>query len=644
MKDLNVQKKVLIIGIVLLVIILIGSTYAFFTYSKTRGAFSLTSGSITSSLEDGNNNISISYGYPISDSFAIQNLDKLDYMDFTVNGNSSDSNTSIGYEIYLTKNSGSTLDENHIKVYLTDNNNEEIVKPAIYNGLEKATYKGVNNGKIIYQNIESGSFSHQYRLYAWIDSTYSQNEVHQTFSFKVNLYAYNTTASIKGHQLVKDQIKKYTTLGSVAPTIEDDEQTIYFSGKEENVNFNYVWYSGKLWRIVAIYKDGTMKLITEETVAAIPWGNELIYYDDETKTGAWIYQFLNEDFLDTLYNYQEILVTDYKWNITKEENPEPLKDVKATETLVSAPVGSIDVYEYYQSYKNATEGQLASYLKSGGMSWWLMNPASDTEVWSIDAEIGLEKRNVTSSDKALVVRPTIVLRADVELTGTGDDLGTKNNPYTIKNDKAKGKANEKLNTRLSGEYLTLEDNIYRIINADTSGPTKIVMETPIPHVKVHFGDDTDWKKSVESENEDYVGYYLNHVFLTESLKNYLVEGPFYYGKIGKSDSYKNGICKEENTTATTKDCEKTESVWNGYVGIPQIGEMFSLTAGRYTWLINPRGYDWCWSSGDDGRLGNYYPNGHDERNIRPTMFLNSNIIITEGEGTLQKPYQIALPN
>ena len=228
MKDLNVQKKVLIIGIVLLVIILIGSTYAFFTYSKTRGAFSLTSGSITSSLEDGNNNISISYGYPISDSFAIQNLDKLDYMDFTVNGNSSDSNTSIGYEIYLTKNSGSTLDENHIKVYLTDNNNEEIVKPAIYNGLEKATYKGVNNGKIIYQNIESGSFSHQYRLYAWIDSTYSQNEVHQTFSFKVNLYAYNTTASIKGHQLVKDQIKKYTTLGSVAPTIEDYGELLQF--------------------------------------------------------------------------------------------------------------------------------------------------------------------------------------------------------------------------------------------------------------------------------------------------------------------------------------------------------------------------------------------------------------------------------
>ncbi len=191
MKELKKSKQIIIIGIVSLILILIGSTYAFFTYSKIHKALTLTSGGINATFVEGTNNLEIKYAYPISDNFAIQNLDKLDYIDFTVTGNVSDKNQAIKYEIYLTKNSESTIDENRIKVYLTDNNNAKVVEPAIYNDLEKTTYIGASNGKIIYHNTESGSFSHQYRLYAWIDSIYSQNEEHQTFSFKVNLYAYN---------------------------------------------------------------------------------------------------------------------------------------------------------------------------------------------------------------------------------------------------------------------------------------------------------------------------------------------------------------------------------------------------------------------------------------------------------------------
>ena len=44
MEDLKKKKSILIIGIVSLVIILLGSTYAFFTYSRTIEAFSITSG------------------------------------------------------------------------------------------------------------------------------------------------------------------------------------------------------------------------------------------------------------------------------------------------------------------------------------------------------------------------------------------------------------------------------------------------------------------------------------------------------------------------------------------------------------------------------------------------------------------------
>ena len=131
--EIKKRKNILVIGIITLVIVLLGSTYAFFMYSKTIKAFTLTSNSIKAEFESGTNSINIAYAYPISDAFAKQNLDKLGYLDFTVKGSVSDKKEAVTYEIYLTEDSNNTLDSNFIKVYLTDDNNQEVVEPSIYN-------------------------------------------------------------------------------------------------------------------------------------------------------------------------------------------------------------------------------------------------------------------------------------------------------------------------------------------------------------------------------------------------------------------------------------------------------------------------------------------------------------------------------
>lgn len=43
----------------------------------------------------------------------------------------------------------------------------------------------------------------------------------------------------------------------------------YFKGYPVN---NFLWYSGFLWRIMGINADGSIRLITDETVTSIPWG------------------------------------------------------------------------------------------------------------------------------------------------------------------------------------------------------------------------------------------------------------------------------------------------------------------------------------------------------------------------------------
>ena len=86
----------------------------------------------------------------------------------------------------------------------------------------------------------------------------------------------------------------------------------------------YVWYSGKLWRITAINDDGTVKMITEDYMTNISYGTDTSssFYDvskknDTSYTGSYVYQWLNEDFLDTLYNKENMIVEDSTWNITQ---------------------------------------------------------------------------------------------------------------------------------------------------------------------------------------------------------------------------------------------------------------------------------------------------------------------------------------
>ena len=108
----NKNKKVLIFGIAFLIIVLLGSTYAFFTYSKSVQAFTLTSDTIKAEFISGTNSINITNAYPISDEFALANLDKLSYIDFTVSSTINDPNKAISYELYLTGDTTNTLDSN----------------------------------------------------------------------------------------------------------------------------------------------------------------------------------------------------------------------------------------------------------------------------------------------------------------------------------------------------------------------------------------------------------------------------------------------------------------------------------------------------------------------------------------------------
>ena len=638
MKDnLKKKKTLLIIGIVSLILILLGSTYAFFTYSRSVDAFVLTSNRISATFESGTNSVSFTNAYPISDTYALDNLDRLTYIDFTVSGEVNSEDSSVSYEIYLTEELNNTLSSDYIKVYLTDDNNNQVAGPSIYSSLDYTTYSGSASGRVIYIGNQSGTFSKNYRLYVWLDSTYEQNTVSQTFTFKVNLYAYNDTNKSLAYTFKNAVEEKNATC---ATYVEEDGIT-YISGTADCIDFNYVWYSGKLWRITAIYPDGTMKMITDDAITTIEYGSNVNFYTDPSNS-SYIYQWLNEDFLDTLYNYENIIVTDASWNATQTDS----ESTKPTETtMVTAPVGLLNSYEYYKSYENTSNGN--GYLNIG-YNWWLLNPSSSSN-WYVNDYGYVFNNPLVTADTANGARPSINLQSGITInSGTG----TRDDPYTISGDKETVTANTTLlNTRQSGEYVNFDGELYRIVGIENNTTKLNKMDY------VRDSDNTVIEKNFSSSitfgsgnSDTYWDYYLNNTWynsINETYKNMLVEGTYYLGTVGRGISYKGAICATVSNTVTTADCEKTSNTWTGYVGLPRYGEMFAsqqgsgVSSSSYIWLINPSSSSSVWIVSYFGYAGGDNPSSV-THGARPSINLLSAVKITSGTGLKNDPFEISL--
>src|SRR5574344_886292 len=93
-----------------------------------------------------------------------------------------------------------------------------------------------------------------------VDQDYTSDEWDDVYaSIKVNVTGdFNEKYIINNSTDFKNMLLEYKT-----NTIIQEDNIVYISGSATDINFNYVWYSGKLWRITAIYPDGTMKMITD---------------------------------------------------------------------------------------------------------------------------------------------------------------------------------------------------------------------------------------------------------------------------------------------------------------------------------------------------------------------------------------------
>ena len=638
------KEKIIVISlIIILIVIMVGVTYAVFSYSKIGERInSITTGAISMEYTESDNIISMNKALPTTDATGKVRLTDGEYFDFTVKGVAG-GNSSINYEIGAEEVGEGTIDGSNIKLYLTEIGNDgvetEVMSPKVYSEeVEENTYTGRPSGVMsLTTGTKTGEFTTKYRLRMYVTKEYNPqgDGGGLTFSIKVNVYG-------KEGEPVGDPVSDVIVenIGNNGSTYDDGTDT-FITGKNPN---NYVWYSGKLWRAVSINNEAkTTKLVTQWNISTINYNSSGSPNFARSYMEEWLNDTSVDGFLGNLRAPEKFIETNAQWDATMSSSPD-LGNIKKPDgtTIVEDAVGLLNMYEYrYSSYG---EVDIENCYLNNGLDWWTLTPDSSSGVWYVSNH-GSAGGQTPANAKG--VRPSINLKSSVKIV-SGD--GTVDNPYRLAGDNDSNLSGTLLNTRYSGEYIRFgnaENNLYRIVSHETEGLTKIVSAEPLKSSGKFIESAFNSNDSVNYSSTSTIGKFLNGEYLNSyidsSYKNMIEdETTWYLGTVGLNTSYKLAKYTDANMSSTTS------SITNAKVSLLRLGELMTGQFDRFGnntdyWLLTPYNGSFVRIVLSYGNTSDYnYPTG--VGGVRPSINLKSNVVITGGEGTKNNPFIITLKN
>ena len=339
----RMKKNLLLVVIIGLLIVVIGISYAAFTYSGLgKKENTITTGAISMSYIESTNTISVNNALPTTDNTGKTRTNSGEYFDFTVKS-SITGNTDINYEIAAKEETGNTFSGSNIKYYLTsiDNGKEtEVMAPRTYYEEPSGnvyTGRPADMMSLYVGNLKNqGETTINYRLRIWVDENYNPQNDNGGLTYKVRVNVYGQTSDtvaqaedtyckdngftslsncmlvLNNHEATteaaKTAIKAKGTpdFSKIAPNDtetdglymaeDDDGESYYYRGAVKN---NYVSFAGFIWRIIRRNGDGSVRMIYSGKSTSDTGDNTMIgssqfnsKYWDPTYVG---YKY-NEDF------------------------------------------------------------------------------------------------------------------------------------------------------------------------------------------------------------------------------------------------------------------------------------------------------------------------------------------------------------
>ena len=375
---LKQNKLLLIIFMISVILIITGVTYSLYEILFTgRKEQVIDAGGIVFKYNETSDGLILDNNSILNDT---DGKSQEKYFDFEISL-TSNKNTSINYIIAIDENDISTLTNDKVKVYLTNQDNIEIVSPISISQLEVDVNK--NNYKKLYNKQINQGEKHLYRLRTWIDDTKdlytetSNNGNHTLemkdviYKFKVNVYTVldNEETIITGADTLikltdnKDNSGLYTITHPADNTLQigNDKDITEYRYRGANPK-NYVTFNNETWRIIGVFPtdDGTgkienrIKIIKDQSIEKKYWDTSA---SNNWARPATLNTELNTTYLNSLDSTSQSMIGNTKYYLGGKN---PTSNYGYTDT-------PLQFYSYERKIQNTKSNEF--YYDKNPNSW-----------------------------------------------------------------------------------------------------------------------------------------------------------------------------------------------------------------------------------------------------------------------------------
>lgn len=409
-------------------------------------------------------------------------------------------------------------------------------------------------------------------------------------------YGMQNVSSSTKTLILNNVVLKDNQLATTKDGLYRDDDGYYFKG---NITNNYLLAFNRLFRILRVEDDGTVKLVTEDNTASFMWGNNYKYHKSN------IYPWLTKTddtysgvYYNTIPNIKDYLVkTSYSEDILS-------KKVTKSKKTSSDYVTTLGINDYINS--GASKGFI-----NNKKIFYLMGTNKNKSNLYVDEDGTVEE---TDGLDGYGVKAVITLKKNTPIEkGTG----TLNDPYILKQDSKKNYVDS---------YIKLGNETWKVYS-DTNGILRMYLNGYIMYNGVELTRNYSTTNSLFNINDkNNIAYFLNTTYLNSLPYNsILLPTNFSTGEISNEKGYK----YDNIYTSTIQSKVGLLNIFD-YVSNNTLNDYFHLNTTSTIGSIE-------YSTYSNGLLEEDEVN--EPKHIVPVISIYSNNI-KKGSGTLIDPYQI----
>ena len=314
-----------------------------------------------------------------------------------------------------------------------------------------------------------------------------------------------TAMTLNGMVLANNKLVKDEEVG-----LHQDEEGYFFKGMVEN---NYVWFANRMFRIMRINDDDTLKLVSDDLVASFMWGESAGY--EKSNVRIW------------LTDVDKIKVSGVYYKTIPAHDRFVVKTKYTIDRMIDTKVEKGDIpFE-----DNIVTVTLSDYIEAGGKNSYLNNG----KLYYILGYNGEDENLYIEEDGSVTgcdpmdgygVRSVFTMNKNIPVS-QGD--GTKDNPYVINQDQ---------DINYVDSYVKLGEDTWKVYE-DNDGLLKMYLNG---YITIN-GQELVVRYSSHDNKfnyfaEDNIGYYLYHDYINNlSYKKYLVGNKYPYGELSNEVGY-----------------------------------------------------------------------------------------------------------